>query len=84
MDAARLLAALADGYGLDERGRRGLVELLVPRTLSMHALLEQGSAARRQPWARLWDEGHGRVWQADAAYTAAHLSVLQDALLDQG
>ncbi len=64
--AARRLAALADGYRLDERGRSDLADLLVPRIMSMYDLLHEGHRSRAQPWARLWSEGHARVWLAHA------------------
>lgn len=83
-ESARLIAALADGYQLDGDGRRGLADLLVPRTWSMHALLRQGHEEGRQPWARLWKEGHGLVWQSHAEHTARHADALRAALLDDG
>ncbi len=83
-DAARLLSALVDGYGLGEQDRADLVDLLVPRTLSMYELLEQGFEERHQPWARLWEDGHGDLWKADADYIAAHLTRFREALRDRG
>ncbi len=80
-DAARLLVALVDGYGLDERGRAGLADLLVPRTMSMYELLKRGFEERHQPWAQLWDEGHGQVWKGDADYIDSHLTRFRNALL---
>lgn len=47
----------------------------------MYELLRRGAAHDEQPWARLWDEGHGDVWLADAQYVAAHEGVLRDGLL---
>jgi hypothetical protein len=79
--AAQRLAALADGYGLDETGRRGLADLLVPRIMSMYDLLHDGHRSGTQPWARLWSEGHGKVWLADAEFTRRHLEALRAALL---
>jgi Ser/Thr protein kinase RdoA (MazF antagonist) len=80
--AGRRLAALAAGYGLDEPGRRELAALLHRRTLSMWALLQDGSRRGVQPWARLWDEGHGAYWRADAGYVQQHEQLLLAALLD--
>ena len=82
-DATGLLTALVDGYGLDQQGMADLVDLLVPRTLSMYQLLERGFEERHQPWARLWEDGHGRVWKADANYTDAHLTRFREALRDR-
>lgn len=78
--AADRLSALADGYRLDEAGRRRLADMLVRRILSMYDLLLQGHESGSQPWARLWDDGHGDVWLADARYTERHIDELRDAL----
>ena len=78
--ACRRLAALADGYRLDDEGRRSLAELLVPRIESMFDLLREGHRRGADPWARLWLEGHGRVWAEDAEYVRRHLLDLRAAL----
>lgn len=83
-DAAERLAALADGYRLDDRGRHDLADLLVPRIWSMYDLLRDGHHSGTQPWAQLWTEGHGRTWWADAAYARRHLDLLRHALLGSG
>lgn len=78
--AAARLRTLADGYGLDDEGRARLLATLVPRTWSMHTLLEHGHRTGEQPWAGLWDEGHGAVWRRDAEWTEANLPTLRRAL----
>lgn len=78
--AGERLRALADGYGLDAAGRERLLATLGPRTWSMHTLLEHGHRTGEQPWARLWDEGHGAVWRRDAEWTEANLPTLRRAL----
>lgn len=78
--AGARLAALADGYRLDEEGRRRLADLLVRRIMSMYDLLAEGHQSGVQPWARLWDDGHGEVWLADASYTERHVTALRAAL----
>lgn len=64
-DAPARVREFADAYGLDERGRRELVPLLARRTRSMHDFLRDQTT---EPWTRLWAEGHGAVWAADADY----------------
>jgi len=81
-EAGRRLAALADGYGLDEQGRRTLADLLVSRIMSMYALLERGFHEKAQPWCRLWEQGHADTWRSHAEYTEQHLSFLAAAMLD--
>lgn len=80
--AGARLRALAEGYRLDEQGRQELVGLLHRRVLSMHDLLLDGARRRVQPWARLWDEGHGEHWRVDAEHVAEHEQVWRTALLD--
>lgn len=78
--AAERLVALADGYRLDDSGRQRLADLLVRRITSMYELLCEGHRTGAQPWARLWDDGHGDVWLADAVYTERCADVLRRAL----
>lgn len=79
--AAGRLAALADGYGLDDAGRERLLATLAPRSWSMHALLAEGHRTGEQPWSRLWDEGHGTVWERDARWTESHTPTWRHSLL---
>ncbi len=79
--ASRRVAALAEGYRLDQIGRNQLADLLVPRIMSMYDLLREGRDTGAQPWAQLWEEGHGRVWLNHAEYTQRHLSGLPEALV---
>jgi hypothetical protein len=57
-----------------------------PWTPTVHALLGHLHAAGfrgapRQPWARLWREGHGDAWHADARYIAQREPQWHQALL---
>ncbi len=79
--ACRRIAALAEGYRLDQSERDQLADLLVPRIMSMYNLLRNGHATRAQPWARLWGEGHGQVWLHHAEYTQRHLGAIREALV---
>ena len=47
----------------------------------MHTFLAEQSARGVQPWTRLWQEGHGDVWQADADYIAQRDHQWRQALL---
>jgi Ser/Thr protein kinase RdoA (MazF antagonist) len=69
-DAGRRLRLLADAYGLTERQRLDIIPLLARRTRAVHAFLAREAALGNQPWARLWQEGHGDVWEADTGYIA--------------
>ncbi len=81
-EAGRRLSALADSYGLEQADRQRLAGILVRRILSMYDLLAHGHRAQEQPWSRLWDEGHGEVWAADAAFTRANLAVIIRPMLE--
>jgi len=78
-DAARLVA-LVDGYGLDQDDRLRLGGLLVARTRAMFDLLHNGFLTGRQPWARLYEEGHGDHWGPAADYIEANLAIWERAL----
>jgi hypothetical protein len=39
------------------------------------------ASATHQPWTRLWQEGHGDAWQADAEYISAREHRWRQALL---
>jgi hypothetical protein len=80
-DAGRRLRLIADAYGLDESERIHIVPLLARRASSMHAFLADRAAQSVQPWARLWQEGHGYVWRADAEYMAEREQQWRQALL---
>ena len=67
-------------YRLGEAGRRALPEKLEERTRAMFRLLEDGARTGAMPWARLWDEGHGRHWGGAAAYIGANLGAWRSVL----
>jgi len=78
--AGQRLAALVEGYDLDQEERASLVDLLGPRIRSMYELLRSGHETGVQPWSRLWREGHGVVWLADADYVDEKRSTWETAL----
>jgi len=78
--AGERLAALVDGYDLDQQERTELVAMLGARIRSMFELLRHGHETGRQPWSRLWDQGHGAVWLADAVYVDERRSTWASAL----
>ncbi|MGH3212175.1 MAG: phosphotransferase [Trebonia sp.] len=80
-DAGRRLRIIADAYGLTEQQRLGIIPLLARRTRAMHAFLAREAARGTQPWARLWQEGHGDTWDADTRYIAQREARWHQALL---
>jgi Ser/Thr protein kinase RdoA (MazF antagonist) len=76
------LRALIDGYGLDEQPRRELPALMATRTKAMYELLRSASRTGRQPWVRLYVEGHGDHWHQAAVYVERHAQAWTNALLN--
>ncbi len=80
-DAGSRLRVFADAYGLDEAQRHQLVPMLARHTRAMHHFPAEQAAPGVQPWAGLWEAGHGQAGQADANYIEAHESTWAAALL---
>jgi hypothetical protein len=80
-DAGARQRLFADAYGLDEAQRRELVPMLARRTRAMHNFLANQAAAGSQPWAALWEGGHGQAWQADTDYIRSRETSWAAALL---
>jgi hypothetical protein len=79
--AGRRLRLIADAYDLTDGQRHDIIPLLARRTQAMHDFLAQEAAQGNQPWARLWQEGHGRTWHADTRYIARRERQWRQALL---
>lgn len=71
-DAAADLAALVDGYGVDERMRSELPRAMEERTAAMLALLEGARATGKEPWATMHADGHGAHWARALQYVREH------------
>jgi hypothetical protein len=80
-DSDRRLRLIADTYGLTEAERHEIVPMLARRTLAMHTFLAEQAAVGAQPWARLWQDGHGDAWSADSDYIARRQDRWRAALL---
>lgn len=80
-DAGFRVRVFADAYGLNEHQRRELVPMLARRARAMYDFLARQAEAAVQPWAGLWDTGHGDAWQADADYIQATEAAWAAALL---
>jgi hypothetical protein len=80
-DAGRRLRVIAGAYGLSESERLDIIPRLSRRSQAMHDFLAGQAARGTQPWARLWQEGHGDAWQADAGYISQREDQWRRALL---
>jgi Phosphotransferase enzyme family len=78
-DAPRV-RAMADGYGLTTAQRRELAPLIGAHSRAMFDLLRTSSLTGRQPWARLYAEGHGDYWGPAAEYADHNVDVWRRAL----
>lgn len=74
------LRALVDGYGVDDGQRARLPGLIVAHTRGMFELLRDSALTGRQPWGRLYAEGHGDHWGPAARYVERNLDLWSKAL----
>lgn len=74
------IRALADGYRLSAAQRAALPPLIGAHTRGMYELLRNSARTGKQPWARLYAEGHGDFWGPSADYIEAHLDAWAAAL----
>jgi hypothetical protein len=81
-NAVSRMRLVADEYGLTQPQRELLVPMLARRTLAMHEFLAQQAARGTQPWAGLWQHGHGAAWRADTDYIVQREGTWRRALLD--
>jgi len=75
------LIALAEGYGLEVRDRERFVEVLVARIASSYNHLKHRARAGIEPWARLWNEGHGNAWASILSYAQQNSSAWRRSLM---
>jgi len=66
------LAALAGGYGLDDRTLARLPEVMVARVASSFEHFRGRARAGIAPWAELWTGGHGQVWADRLGFAVRH------------
>lgn len=79
-DAGIRLRALVDGYGADDILRRALPETMILRVRAMYELLREAKATGFQPWARMYDDGHGAHWKATTEYVSQHIGIWRNVL----
>jgi hypothetical protein len=77
-DAPRI-RALADGYGLTDEQRQEFAPLICARMRGMADLLDESARTGKQPWARLYAEGHD--WRPAAEYAEQNIATWAHALL---
>ena len=81
-DAGVRLRAFTDGYGASKPQRSALRGILIDRVQAMYELLHSADASGRQPWARMYNDGHGSHWKATGAYVSRHIDTWRKALGD--
>lgn len=74
------LAAFVDGYGVDAGLRAALPVTLSDRARAMWRMLRDAHADGREPWATMYLEGHGEVWERTITFITDHRSTWHDAL----
>lgn len=79
-EAAWRLRAFVDGYGADVALRKALPAAMGERTAAMYELLRSSHEAAFQPWADMYDNGHGEHWCAAADYVLRNQSIWEQVL----
>ena len=74
------LRVLIDGYGASDELRLALPDAIVARTTAMYDLLRESHQTGRQPWSRMFVDGHGDFWKSAAEYVQTNRSEWVDAL----
>ncbi len=80
-EAAVRLSAFVDGYGADQTLRSALPNALAHRTRGMFEMLAAANREGRQPWGRMFEEGHGAHWLSASDYVVAHQTIWRETLL---
>jgi tRNA A-37 threonylcarbamoyl transferase component Bud32 len=78
--AARRLAAFLDGYDADKELRAALPFTMARRARAMYSLLHRFHELGEEPWASMFERGHGEHWDQTANYIATHERVWQRAV----
>jgi Ser/Thr protein kinase RdoA (MazF antagonist) len=81
--AASAMYALLDGYGLETSHYGALLGLMVTRAQAEYELLVKGAEAGRQPWSKLYTEGHHQYWGPVSDYIDRHTPALHRMLIER-
>lgn len=73
---AERLTALLSGYALAAISRSELIKTIERRARAGYDFLVTGAAEGREPWARLYEQGHGAYWGGVADYVVKHATIL--------
>lgn len=68
--SADRLTAFLDGYDADDRLRDSLPTTMVKRAEAMHEWLRRAHETGQEPWATMYDEGHGDHWLETTEFIA--------------
>ena len=79
--AATAIHAIVDGYRLQPSEYGKLLRLMAERARVGSDLLIEGARTGRQPWARLYAEGHDRYWGPVADYISRNVLTLEGMLI---
>lgn len=82
--SAERLAAFVDGYDAQGDLRSALPRAMGDRAAAMHALLERSWHSGAEPWASMFESGHGAHWGAVTAYVRCHEAAWRSALAAAG
>lgn len=75
------MRGLIDGYGLEDRDRDRLVDVVVARIRSSYEHLRRRATDGVEPWLTLWNEGHGEGWADTLSYAEENRAEWHDTLI---
>lgn len=78
--AAGRLVAFLDGYQAGEALRAVLPTTMARRARAMHSRLRRSHDVGEEPWASMYEQGHGDHWDQTADYVAQHQQILRRAI----
>lgn len=78
--SAKKLSAFIQGYGADNSLRSQLPEAMKKRVQAMFDLLYSSFQTGNEPWATMYQQGHGEHWAGVCKYVAEHQKVWEQAL----
>lgn len=79
--AAGRLRAFVDGYDADHSLRVDLPAAMARRAQAMLDMLRAAHTDGREPWARMFADGHGTHWASVIDYVTANIDVWREALV---
>lgn len=82
-ESAGRLRALLAGYAPDDQLREALPQVLAERSRAMYLLLRDSHFIGREPWASMFVDGHGELWNETTHFIARHAEAWTEAIANR-